>query len=55
MKAGDAAGAIKFPETPQREPQVEHFDSDGVVDCKRIPERSERGNYLFHLTSEWPT
>jgi hypothetical protein len=40
---------------PQREPQVEHFDSDGVVVCKQIPERSERGIYLFHLTSEWPT
>ncbi|HIN93193.1 MAG TPA: deacylase [Alphaproteobacteria bacterium] len=54
VKAGDAAGAIHFPETPQREPQVEYFHSEGVVVCKRIPGRSERGDCLFHLASEWP-
>ena len=53
VSAGDPAGAIHFPETPWREPVVEHFESAGVVVCKRIPGRSERGDCLFHLASDW--
>ncbi len=53
VRAGDPAGAIHFPETPWREPVVEHFESEGVVVCKRVPGRSERGDCLFHLASDW--
>ena len=53
VKAGDPAGAIHFPETPWREAVVERFESEGVVVCKRIPGRSERGDCLFHLASDW--
>ena len=53
VRAGDRAGAIHFPETPWREPVVEHFLSDGLVVCKRIPGRSERGDCLFHLACDW--
>ena len=54
VHASDAAGVIHFPETPQREPQIEYFQSDGIVVCKRVPGRSERGDCLFHLASDWP-
>ena len=53
VKAGDPAAAIHFPETPWREPVVEHFQSDGLAVCKRMPGRSERGDCLFHLASDW--
>ena len=53
VRAGDPAGAIHFPETPWREPVVEHFEGEGVVVCKRVPGRSERGDCLFHLASDW--
>ena len=53
VKAGDPAAAIHFPETPWREPVVEHFLSDGLAVCKRMPGRSERGDCLFHLASDW--
>ena len=53
VRAGDPAGAIHFPETPWREPVVERFESEGMVVCKRVPGRSERGDCLFHLASDW--
>ena len=53
VRAGDCAAAIHFPETPWREPIVEHFDSDGVAVCKRVPGRSLRGDCLFHLAEDW--
>ena len=53
VKANDPAGAIHFPETPWREPVVEHFEADGLVVCKRVPGRTERGDCLFHLAADW--
>lgn len=53
VKAGDPAAAVHFPETPWQEPVVERFEGDGVVVCKRIPGRCERGDCLFHLASPW--
>ena len=53
VKAGDPAGALHFPETPWREPVVEHFKDAGLVVCKRIPGRSERGDCLLHLACDW--
>ena len=53
VKANDPAGAIHFPETPWREPVVEHFEASGLVVCKRVPGRTERGDCLFHLAADW--
>jgi predicted deacylase len=52
VKAGQSAGAIHFQDTPWREPTIVHFPRDGVVICKRIPGRTERGDCLFHLGSD---
>ena len=53
VNPGDPAAAIHFPETPWREPVVERFEGEGMVVCKRVPGRSERGDCLFHLASDW--
>lgn len=53
VSADQPAAAIHFPETPWREPVIEHFRSGGVAICKRIPGRVERGDCLFHLGSDW--
>ena len=53
VNKGDQAAAVHFPETPWQEPVIEHFKGDGVVVCKRIPGRCERGDCLFHLASHW--
>jgi predicted deacylase len=53
VRAGQAAGAVHFPDTPWREPTIAHFERDGVVVCKRIPGRTERGDCLFHLGSDY--
>ena len=53
VQAGDLAGHIHFPETPARPAQAVTFASDGIVVCKRIPARCERGDCLFHLASDW--
>jgi len=46
---GQLAARIHTPETPWRAPAEVHFDTNGVVVCKRIPGRTERGDCLFHL------
>ena len=53
VKTGGRAAAVHFPETPWREPVIEHFKGDGVVVCKRVPGRCEPGDCLFHLASHW--
>ena len=54
VKAGDPAGAIHFPETPWREPVVEHFEAAGVVVCKRVPPGApSAATACFHLASDW--
>lgn len=50
---GKPAAAIHFPETPWREAVTEIFKGDGVVVCKRVPGRVERGDCLFHLGADW--
>lgn len=52
VEAGQPAGAIHFQDTPWREPTPVHFRSTGVVICKRIPGRTERGDCLFHLGAD---
>jgi len=53
VKAGQPAAAIHFSHTPWREPVIVPFEHDGVVLCKRIPGRTERGDCLFHLGSDY--
>ena len=52
VKAGQRAGFIHTPETPWQEPTEMTFTSDGLVICKRIPGRVERGDCLFHLGTD---
>ena len=53
IKAGQPAAAIHFSHTPWREPEIVKFERDGVVLCKRIPGRTERGDCLFHLGTDY--
>jgi predicted deacylase len=52
VESGQEAGAIHFPDTPWREPSIARFRRAGMVICKRIPGRTERGDCLFHLGSD---
>jgi uncharacterized protein len=49
---GQPAARIHFHHTPWREPDVLHFKRDGLVLCKRVPARCERGDCLFHLATD---
>ena len=56
VERGQRAGLIHTPETPWRAPAEVRFDATGLVVCKRVPGRVERGDCLFHLgadTDEW--
>jgi predicted deacylase len=46
------AARIHFHHTPWREPETLAFKRDGLVLCKRIPARCERGDCLFHLATD---
>ena len=52
VEAGQPAGAVHFPDTPWREPTIACFEHGGLVICKRIPGRIERGDCLFHLGTD---
>jgi predicted deacylase len=52
--AGQLAARIHRPETPWDPPTELHFQRDGLVMCKRIPGRTERGDCLYHLGSDVP-
>jgi len=52
VQKGQLAGRVHFPETPWREPSPVHFLGDGLVVCKRVPARAERGDCLYHLASD---
>ncbi len=54
VNPGVPAALIHFPETPWRKPVQADFAGDGVVICKRIPGRVQRGDCLFHLGRDWP-
>jgi predicted deacylase len=51
VERGQPAARIHFPDTPWREPETVHFERAGLVLCKRVPARTERGDCLFHLGS----
>lgn len=52
VEEGQLAALIHTPETPWRAPAEVHFDTGGVVVCKRVPGRTERGDCLFHLGAD---
>jgi predicted deacylase len=52
---GDLAGLVQFPDTPWREPAPVHFTGAGLVVCKRVPARVERGDCVYHLASDYVT
>jgi predicted deacylase len=52
VRAGQPAARIHFHHTPWREPEVVPFKRDGLVLCKRVPARCERGDCLFHLATD---
>ena len=49
VKAGDIAGIVHPVDDPEREGAELRFASDGVVMCRRVPARTLRGDYLFHV------
>ena len=53
VAAGQKAGLIHFHDTPWREPGVATFQRAGTVLCKRMPCRTERGDCLFHLGTQY--
>ena len=52
VKPGQPAARIHFHDTPWRTPAVLTFKRDGLVLCKRVPARCERGDCLFHLATD---
>jgi predicted deacylase len=52
VKAGQPAARIHFHHTPWREPEIVPFKRAGLVLCKRVPARCERGDCLFHLATD---
>jgi len=53
VKAGQSAGLVHFPDTPWRDPSPVAFARAGLVICKRIPGKTQRGDCLFHLGTDW--
>lgn len=47
------AVAIHFSHTPWKEPEIIRFEHSGLVLCRRVPGRTERGDCLFHLATDY--
>jgi len=52
VSAGQPAARIHFHHTPWRQPETLAFKRAGLVLCKRVPARCERGDCLFHLATD---
>ena len=52
VAGGQPAALIHHPETPGREPDTVTFNASGLVLCKRVPARVERGDCVFHLAAD---
>jgi len=52
VKAGQPAGAVHYQDQPWREPTIARFEHGGLVICKRIPGKVERGDCIFHLGTD---
>lgn len=55
VRKDQPAARIHFHHTPWREPEILSFKRDGLVLCKRVPARCERGDCLFHLATDLPS
>ena len=53
VEKGQLAARIHTPETPWRAPAEVNFEASGLVVCKRVPGRTERGDCLFHLGADF--
>ena len=49
VKAGDLAAIVHPVDDPEREAAEARFSADGIVVCRRVPARTIRGDYLFHV------
>jgi predicted deacylase len=52
VEAEQIAGVIHTPETPWKSSTEVRFKTSGLVICKRVPARVERGDCLFHLGTD---
>lgn len=55
VEAGTLAARVHFPHTPWQKPDELRFARSGLVLCKRMPARCERGDCLFHLVTDVAT
>jgi uncharacterized protein len=49
VESGQLAGHLHPIDDPERPCVAVHFSASGVVVCRRVPARSLRGDYLFHV------
>jgi predicted deacylase len=54
VETGDRAAIIHFPHDPWKTPETLYFQNPGMVMCKRVPGRVERGDCLFHVGQDLP-
>ena len=52
VKSGDPVGAIHSPETPWKKPVLVLANCEGIVLCKRVPGRVERGDCLYQIATD---
>lgn len=52
VEIGQDAARIHFPESPNRPPVTCQFQGSGMVICKRVPARTQRGDCLLHLADD---
>lgn len=52
VRKGQPAARIHYHHSPWREPELLRFRRAGLVLCKRVPARCERGDCLFHLATD---
>ena len=49
VEAGQLAGIVHPVDDPEREGAEVRFNASGIVVCRRVPARTIRGDYLFHI------
>ena len=49
VKAGDVAAIVHPVDDPERDGAEARFSADGIVVCRRVPARTMRGDFLFHV------
>ena len=52
IDAGQVAGLVHTPEMPWKPPTEIRFKIPGMVLCRRVPARVERGDCVFHLGTD---